>query len=207
MNNEIKVIENFYNNPDEVREYALKCNYWHPFNIDNSSANDPAIVERAIADSSLLDKVYKYWFTSQPSNRYITYELISKLENIIDAKIDMKYARHIHPTGTLWGQGFNIYIEDNDKSFLNDYESQDRWNLYELDKCWIGVIYLTPDNIISKQTDFDFSLWDDDSEPIKDKYNTLILMKANSSHMINNGFGDTKENGRMIQTIFIKEKE
>ena len=53
MRESIIIIEDFYDNPDEVREYALQCNYY---------------------------KAYDHvgWYTSESKLRYITDENISK---------------------------------------------------------------------------------------------------------------------------------
>ena len=45
------------------------------------------------------------------------------------------------------------------------------------------------------------------SSRIQYKFNTLVLTRGDVYHAGSNGWGDSIENGRMIQTFFFKEKD
>ena len=97
------IVEDFYDNPDEVRNYALKCEYYQPFFGNSLPTHDDAIVESP------------EWFSSLPFQRYITKENISKLEKLIGSEIDIDNfyndSEIYSPTdnGTKWNAGFHIW--------------------------------------------------------------------------------------------------
>ena len=232
MRESIIIVKDFYDNPDEVREYAFNCIYYDAYeNIDDD-------INHRI-----------HWEYSRSQDRYVTDENISKLENIIGAKIDIEHFKTsdhwVHPRGCKWNAGFQIKSSDDgtltttkDLDCIHEHIN-DNWNQVPQDTGWTGVLFLTPDNIASK--DCGTAIWYNNSigtvnhkdEWICDtienyefedttvfgkygqwdlfaqfqfKYNTLVLMKPELFHAGLGRFGNNHRNSRIIQTFFFKEK-
>ena len=254
MKRPIYIVDDFYDNPDDVREYALKCKYYKPFVGDSLPSHDDAIVESP------------GWLSSLSHQRYITVENISKLETLVGAEIDIDnfyngLDKHIqyspNEDGTKFNAGFQIKLESTDPLGDKGVHAHvgDGWNHCDENKGWAAVVFLTPDNISYKNAGFDVweyqyddpwetvdgehfesrwcyiknrrirrgytsdrvespdyeacpveaQSWDMTSR-IQFKYNTLVLHACDRYHAGGNGWGDSIENGRMIQTFFFREK-
>jgi hypothetical protein len=260
MKKPIYIVDDFYDNPDDVREYALKCEYYQPFVGSSLPTHDDAIVESPS------------WLSSISYQRYITKENISKLEKIIGTEIDIdNFYSDLNPTnnyspndnGTKFNAGFQVKLESEDPSGDKGIHAHigDGWNHCDEHIGWAAVVFLTPNNISEKNAGFDVwesehnypwittnntinnqnikieSKWDptkqrnirrgftsdrvecpdynpcpveadgwDMTSRVQFKYNTLVLHACDRYHAGGNGWGDSIENGRMIQTFFFKEK-
>ena len=68
MKKNIIVVEDFYDNPDEVRKYALGCKWFNPHREDWGSGY-------------MEDKQINNWFSTFDESRYVTDEVITKSKN------------------------------------------------------------------------------------------------------------------------------
>ena len=58
------MVDNFYDNPDEVRDYALSCEYYQPYPGNNKTPDW----------NGKLRKYSEPWFSTIDEHRYITEE-------------------------------------------------------------------------------------------------------------------------------------
>ena len=155
----LKVVENFYDNPDEVRNYGLNANYYYPYGtVKNEGVLSP-------------------WRATIPEDRYITKENVSKLEEIVGAKIDMDHFTFVDPEakfndygreggytwpidkGTVWNAGFHVKNKPISAWLDNGIHSHyfDAWNKCDRNGL-AGVVFLTPDENSYSNNGVD--LWD-----------------------------------------------
>ena len=241
MNKKVIVVEDFYDNPHEVRKYALGCNYYPPYGDGFGGGDGQGNTEE--------------WLSTSPSQRYITDENISKLEDILNIKIDLEHFHNstennsLSDNGTKWNAGFQVKMQPEGSGGAKGIHCHvyDGWN-HVGPNGWAGVVFLTPDNMSYEHNGLD-TWWNVDglqwwnsqqlrntpwvidfvdcptekpnqpapyisqnkdwklSSRIQYKFNTLVLTRGDVYHAGSNGWGDSIENGRMIQTFFFKEKD
>ena len=182
------VTKNFYDNPDEVREYALNSKWYYPYhdeqsvksreNLKNSWNSNPedknlytrTMDEYTINQGGNLDWESTNAADTMPGNvkdyhRYITEENVSKLENIIGKKIDMNHFYN----GTKWNgvfhskKGGSLNGGKGIHCHIEDGSNDCTQNWREfapeyIDKGWAGVVFLTPDDISYENNGLD--LWE-----------------------------------------------
>jgi len=195
------VIDDFYDNPLEIRKKSIKDGF-----EDGVGGVSP-----------------KYWKTSK--NKYLNFENKSKLEKILRIKIDEKHWED----ETAWNGKMQIKLKqpttDNQyPSFgFHDHNIDYGYNGVGKDG-WTGVLFLGPNIkeiyglytcILNDKNNIryiDNSIFIDPNNYTKDMYiasvfNRLVLLSSDIFHAGSYGYGDSIENGRMIQTFFFKEKE
>ena len=215
MKKDIILVENFYNEPHKIRDYALnelKTNNYLPYGSPSWYASK-----------------FKEWnecpFKSSES-------LINRLNDIVDEEIDLDFWRqgypahgsredsirnnnksckwnctfHIKPlTGQKLGQGVHNHVTDT-------------WNSVE-ENGWVGLIYLNPDapiysglnlwNNVNPEKNYDWMTSEDNWSLIDSLgavFNRLILCRGSRPHSGADGFSNTFEEGRLYQTFFFKTK-
>ena len=225
------IIEDFYENPDEVREFALKSKWLN-------------------AKESYGAHVDEHWASTTPSEKYITEENISNFEKILNIKIDMDHFFADHKFGgSGWNAIFHVKMESPDycqkgihqhvTDLLNSPRKPDSSNLG-----YSAIVNLTPNHLSLKDNGQD--IWKstmglewhnsmelvgedwpmtaicvdkESSAPTKTadeqwellmrlqyRYNTALIAPADVWHAGSNGWGDSIDNGRMIQTFFFREE-
>jgi len=227
MKKSIMVIENFYDNPDEVRASALQSDLIDYFEDGES-----------------------YWLTSK--HKYLTEENTSKLKQLIKkvgSDIDEEFYKHNKWNGAFQVK-YNIYGKMGFDYFPGCLHTHVQ-NVEDVGNVgsngWAGVVYLTPDDIAYPHGGT--SVWEtttgdkpsfrytndvcndwipsslevghsnveglrlegmnnnwDLITKIQFKYNTLVLMRAEEYHCGNGSWGNKIDNARIIQTFFIKVK-
>lgn len=190
MNPNLVVIDNFFENPDEVRNFGLRL----PFDF---IAHYPGMRTRGLPEDKSL-------------------ELKLKFESLLGKKIsrwdtfDGDNKKHMNTC-------FQLCLKDDTTWVHHDYTS------------WAAIVYLTPDAdpdsgtglFNHKETKvsawikddptteynntpdmYDLSKWELSVE-VKNKYNRMIMYKANQYHrsMIP-GFGNNYVSGRLTQVFF-----
>ena len=197
------VIDNFYNNPLETRNYILTQEF-------SVKGNFPGQRTISYATDLIKDIIQKY---IEPFGNKITEFPILK------DKTDFK-------TNDLEEDIYNgsfQYTTSRDMSWIHT----DKWNN------WAGVLFMTPDAPLSSGTAFyrfndgatceaeglvlnnkdevdrwsqDFTKWEL-VDTVGNVFNRLVLFNAHRYHMSMDYFGDTKENSRLFQTFFFSTEK
>lgn len=176
MNLELLIIDNFYSNPDAVRQFALS----QPFDV---TGNYPGARTKPYLPQDVKNAI-QHW---------------------------------MNPVGqiTEWFESIGYtgafqFTTANDRTWIHS----DHYNT------WAGVCYLTPDAPFTGGTGlyrhkstgefrrsttdhegYDYTKWDL-FDRIGNKYNRLILYRADLFHASLDYFGDNLVNGRLFQTFF-----
>ena len=236
------IIDNFYDNPDEVREFALKQEYYNPYptKLWNSSVGvwKPQYVIDRFKEALQVNVDMGGWESNPtpglpPGSQHLNWKT-GKAE--YTGRFHVKYAN--------CGMGYHDHWVDNNFNGVG----KDGWGC---------VVFLNPD-IIGQETGvfttipksghaYDYEIdsppekkpkmrdgeWPYSGEVFMDDfpdyckgadctinhkyylhdltvgnvYNRAIAFRGNIWHSGGPGYGDSIENGRMIQTFFFKEKE
>lgn len=192
-NNQLDIIvcDNFYENPDEVRAFALS----QKINIDGS-------------------------FPGYRTIPFSNYELKNMLQEIVLSFGEI-YKLHTHKNGICINMDCNCYsgaffmntVNSCIPWIHNDYNGDHIK--------YAAVIYLTPNAPISSGTSILQFLGKDDTynrkystdktkwlevDRIGNKYNRIIIFNSNKYHLPNNYFGINNEDGRLTQVIWFSIK-
>jgi hypothetical protein len=224
MRASLVIADDFYKNPDEVREYALNQRYYYPYQADDD-------VQRGRVRFSWMTS----WFRQASECPFkSSTALIDRLELLTGDQIDMDHWKMDFPIddegkaaancgevakSCLWNCCFH-FKPDNRQELGEGVHNHvtDRWNEVGPDG-WAGLIYLSRNAPLSgglklwrnrnPQRVYDWMTpkenWDmvDD---IGNVYNRLILCRGNVPHSGAAGWGTKLENGRLYQTFFFKVK-
>jgi hypothetical protein len=193
------VVDNFYNNPMETRNYILTQEFL-------VRGNFPGQRTVSFATEDLKSIIQKY---VEPFGGKITVFPLPNDKKDIDNKEESN--------STVYNGSFQ-YTTSRDRSWVHT----DSWNN------WAGVLFMTPDAPLSAGTAFykfrDGAMCEADSNILNNKsetdnysqdmtkwemvdrvgnvFNRLILFNATRYHMSMDYFGDNKMNGRLFQTFF-----
>lgn len=203
MRRSIIVIDNFHSNPDEVRNYALNLEYPQP------------------EDS--------YTYPGKNSNgQYYSQEVHQKFESILNRKLtpahpngyfrlsleEDSYRQDVH-VDPSWEWGAVCYLNTPDQCIDEGGTSFWMHNKTKMERC-------PQTNQEAKYYSYSFSkeVWHttvygeglDRSKwtryflsPMK--YNRIILFRTDLWHSHNYNFGDTLQNGRLVQLFFFNPTE
>jgi hypothetical protein len=214
MKKDIIIVENFYEDPLKVREYALnelKNNYYAPY-----------------GNSTWYASKFKEWNECPFKSSEF---LINRLNDITNEEIDLDFWRKSYPPhgskedsirgdksckwncsfhnkpliGQKLGQGVHNHVTDT-------------WNSVE-ENGWVGLIYLNPEAPIDtglflwenkdQQKNYDWMTPEENWKLIDSLgavFNRLILCRGSKPHSGSDGFSNTLEEGRLYQTFFFKTK-
>ena len=227
------VIDNFYDNPDSIREHGIAaCDYAGGFS--------------------------NYWY-SHPGKRLISTELLSVFEKLLQIKIDKDHWHTYDAPDGEWNGCFQLKKKISDTICIHDhvgptdavYFSDGAYTNDCTKDGWAAVVFLTPNDISNKNcgiatyynidgitavnkfddSDLKESLSYNDCikmvnynsseiphpmisndgkwrllSKIQYKYNRAVIFHSSVFHDGMAGFGDSHESGRLIQTFFIKEQ-
>jgi hypothetical protein len=218
----IVVVENFYRDPEAIRDYALRQHFYTPY-------EDP--------DEVRAGRVRATWWASafRPASECAfksSERLIFKLEAALGETIDRNHWVAPFPVGSdskplnaspddgcscVWNCCFHVKPANGQR--LGDgvhNHVTDRWNAVG-PQGWAGIVYLNP----SPPTDGGLHLWrnldhsrDYDWMTPKENwqlidslgnvFNRLLLVRGDIPHSGAGGWGDHLEDGRMYQTFFFR---
>jgi hypothetical protein len=175
----IRIINDFYTDPDEVRTKALKSRYQL---ISNGNYPGKDSLDRMYVTPELESKIKRIF----PDPKYqIT---CSRFRYALEDDTYMAYV-HADSYGKCTGWHILIYLSDNKdvKDGLTLYKAPDG------KKCWENF---------DQDYDWDFPLW----TPWKDveyKYNRAVIVDYSYFHapMTRGGFGVSIENSRLLHII------
>ena len=167
--------DNFFNDPDNMREYALSQKYYTKENHPEYVSDFPGY---------RTDYLHKFDFNIWKKIQSALVPHISKLENVND--INEKYNK------------FNLqlsfsYTSKNSKSFRHiDNVSKGYKVRYG------GLVYLYTKPPKKHGT----TLYLKNTINLENKYNRLVLYKSSIEHEPTNNFGSDINNSRLVLTIF-----
>ena len=196
----IKIIDNFYENPDGIRKYALEQNFY------KRVGNYPGIRCDRLSDLNrplfefFSNKLVSLYFNDK--NLKIEYDVITNFQ-IIDNKYDVGWIHHddigyFDVAGVVYlvpnapiNTGTSIYrpIVDsiNHVNLPMDPLSIENLNLYEYEK---------QQKVFNSQ--FEKTL------DVGNVYNRLVVYPVTEWHTQSGFFGINKENSRLTQVFFAK---
>lgn len=216
----IRVVDGFYDNPDEIREVALSKEYvqYSPplaEQVGQQVADEPQFA--GIAGRMLSSALYT--FRGVPvlrpfdGYRYNPKSLRERFEELIGERIEPS---SWEPGGDGWNGAFHLR-ESGNTPLASVHHHHHQTNT--VGRGWSGVCYLSPDPIEGSGTSF----WRDkvtgkcvatfgetfrrdvqNFEKVFEAtnvYNRLVLFRENVLHRIEKGFG-TGQSARMTQTFF-----
>lgn len=220
MKTDIIIVNDFYENPDKVREYALSQRYYYPF----INAVEPATGKvNPVWETSYFKEAADCPFKSSK-------KIIQKLEEITGETIDIEHWNKSFPVSAeqkllpgyknvdrsaRWNCCFQIKYHDQPKGTGVHNHMRDVWN--EVGEMgWAGIVYLSPDaplnaglhlwkNRFGNPYEWDSSRLNWDLvDQFANVYNRLILHRGWMPHSGGAGFGRSRERGRLLQTFFFK---
>jgi len=218
------IVENFYADPDAVRDYALVQKYYYPYERDDQIEGGKPFTWMA----SRFKDADACPFKSSD-------ELIRQLERITGEQIDLDHWRANFPVGPdgrprydfrssihrscVWNCSFHCKPDNGQQvgSGVHNHVT-DGWNGVDIHG-WAGIVYLSPDAPTSgglklwrnrrREHQFDWMTPADNWDLIDDLGNVpnrLILARGNLPHSGAAGWGTNLMSGRLYQTFFFKTR-
>jgi hypothetical protein len=223
MRSDVIVVDGFYADPAAVREYALKQDYYYPYETRESvDAGERAFTWMASRFKPAAECPFKS-----------SLELIGALQGIVGEEIDLDHWNADFPTdshgraapdhqryanrGCLWNASFHCK-PDNGQHLGDGVHNHvtDTWNGVGEDG-WAGIIYLNDDAPLEgglklwRNRDpvrrFDWMTPAENWQLIDDignVANRLILARGDLPHSGSGGWGDSLQTGRLYQTFFFR---
>jgi hypothetical protein len=204
------VVENFYQDPDQVRKHALSADYYDPDGYGYRSASDGWIQNN-------LYHPFDGWLASVRKHRYLTNENLGKLSEILNTSIDRQHWFD----GSFWNGSFQVKTNSS-RMAIHSHGMSNPYNA-----CWpggwTGIVFLHPRplentgvSVWQHKThsledpswflDRDLTNWDkiDEAENV---YNRLVIMPADAFHTGTCGWGQSPMDARLIQTFFFQSTD
>lgn len=191
----LQIIDNFYNNPDEVRAHALA----QDFNVDG---NYPGHRTKPHLNQSTKDWVAHhlggvhgeiYW-PEDPDSYCGAYQYTTSRDRTwIHADSTTTWAGVIYltPDAPVSG-GTALY-----RHKKTGLETPPRLPNGEINESLLGEIYSDSQ---------DYTKWEETCR-VGNVYNRLVLYRGDFFHASCDYFGTTKENGRLFQTLFFNTEK
>ena len=186
LGNEILIVDDFYNNPDEVRRQALKDHYnvWSAFStLRTPRRSGQAVFERLsqiwkkklYVPENVFTGTYKMNFEADTWKRnFIHADMVGDVAGVIFLNKEK-------------GPGLNFY-----KHKESCYTSN-----HQINQCHIEKLNLFYDGFFEDR-------WKLINE-VERKFNRLVLFCGDNFHREANFFGSSAENARLTQTFFMNE--
>lgn len=223
MRTNIIVVDEFYADPESIRRYALKLDYYYPY-------ESPEAVESGQQRATWMASRFR---SAKDCPFKSSSQLISTLEDLTGETIDIEHWNGEFPVsqdgkpsrlhtqkadrGCLWNCAFHCKPENGQR--LGDgvhNHVTDTWNGVGIDG-WAGLLYLNDDapldgglklwRNLDPRRNLDWMTPRENWELIDDLGNVpnrLILARGNLPHSGAAGWGDALDNGRLYQTFFFR---
>jgi hypothetical protein len=199
----VTIVENFYENPDLIREFALKQKFSYCHELKNIDYVYPGCRTKELfdLDKNLCEKVCKKLVSIFHNTQYDHMRwAISTSFQVVEAKFERGVLHQ--DTNTIFAGV--IYLTP-------DAPIASGTSLFKPNKSFNEEKYQTA----LKQNDINFktnrpvsteyhSMFDE-TVRVNNVYNTLIIFNAQTYHAANDFFGDSLKNGRMAQVFFINK--
>lgn len=197
----VTIVNDFYQNPDEIRQYALAQEYrsceapQDKYGWPGSRTKDLSELDQNLYQKICL-KIVSIFHNSEHDvmrwNILTSFQIVGKEfdRGLIHQDGDVVFAGIIYlsPNAPL-DSGTSIYRK-------NDLFNEDRYSK-ALDQ---NDLMLTT----GKTPSFDYHEMFEETVRVNNVYNSLILFEGDQYHAANNFFGINKEDTRLTQTFFIK---
>jgi len=194
-----RIVDGFYDDPDEVRDFAIRCSYKKPL-----ISSTPSLVSDV----------------RHPNTR----ETLARIAALVDSEPDWKAIEELH---RFWGQSscgdFQLTLGHLDTVgqphshkngqwvgiiYLNTREQcRGKIGTYILRHNSSGLCHITQANEEQyeqlKEDAYDLSKWTVIAAP-EMRYNRLFLFDSRYFHAMSAGFGDSPKTGRLIQIFNFK---
>ena len=180
----IKIVDNFYDNPDEIREIAIKAKY-QLISSGNYSGHDT--IDRHITFPGFIEKITSIFPYSIVASRF---------RKTLEGDTHMSY---IHADATTRNFGWHVLV------YLTKEPVEDGLNIYEHVKYGKWATKESKEIMVSDTLDFSkFKL----INHIPYKYNRAVIIDYSQWHapMHHTGFGDCIQNCRLMHIIEIQDK-
>lgn len=171
----IHKIDNFFDNPDEIRECALNMEFEGPLPIHNWHGIRATPMDWVVAGVDL--------------------------EQMIIEEVQFRIPNFRHDEMELY---FHITPEEVRNHFDTEIFEQASKHYDSNDARIVGLVYLTPNPPKNSGTSF-FDDDGNKVTEAENVYNTMVMYPAGILHGPTNPFGDTKENGRLTLVFFLKK--
>lgn len=199
----VTVIENFYENPDEIRKFALKQKFSYCHELENIDYVFPGCRTKdlSVLDKNLYEKVCK--------------KLVSIFHNTQHDHMRWAISTSFQVVEEKFGRG--VLHQDNNTVFAGilyltpDAPLSAGTSLFRPNKSFNEEEYQAAIN----QNDINFKSnkpvstiyhnMFDETVRVNNVYNTLIIFNAQTYHAANEFFGENLKNGRMTQAFFINK--
>lgn len=174
MNLYTTIIDNFYEDPLMMRNYALSHEFYY--------RNELPFID--------IDDATRLSMFDNPG--YIGMRTIRKLN---DTKIinNLKKIIQCNQISSV----YHIVLDEDNQNKETDFHQ----DIYEQNIAYIAIVYLHPKP--NPQSGTILSNNDDTKMYIENKFNRIILYDPSIWHKSNNGFGLDKDSGRLTQVIKI----
>lgn len=191
------IIDNFFEDPDEIRKIALSRNYRYG---NDNRGRDGWRGERTLPIRD-LHTICPCCNQEINSNFYSEQELLIKYsKKILDlCKDHFKLERFVNNEELIITAYFHVSTEETLSSL--PFFAQDKFH-QDVFSPVAGVVYLTPDAPLNAGTSI---LHAEKGEfvNVENKYNRLLAYDGHRIHGFSDVFGTTRETGRMTFTFFI----
>ena len=178
MLTQLTIVDNFFDNPEEIIDIALKQNYYtydcHPLGAKSGVFEGYRSDQLSVIEPELFKQVNQKFFEKTIKN--------TLTPNVAWA-CDCQFTSYFH------------YLTEN--SIYND-----SWKHKDHEVILAGVIYLNENPAPNSGT----SLWNSQGKhTIPNEFNKLVLYNASDVHSANGGFGKDLSDARLTITFFVTE--
>ena len=189
---EFLVVDNFYENPDEVREYALSLEYQDNIKYHKGKRTKDRVFFDGVKEffEKCLDKKITSW-EEQPANGVFQYCVAE--DPLVIHTDSQKYAAAIYLTPDAPSEsGTNFYRHKK----INMVKAPTQDDCILRDRT-IEELYWE----MFKGNFYDFTPWEK-IDSVANVYNRMVVWNAQLVHAAGQYFGDTKENSRLFHLYF-----
>jgi hypothetical protein len=197
----VTVISDFYDDPDEIRKYALAQKYTYCHEMQGITYVFPGSRTKELKDLSfsLYEKICKRLISvfHIPEHDVMRWQIRTSFQ-IVEAEYGSGL---IHQDQNTVFAGV-LYLTPNAPldSGTSLFRKNDTYNQALYDQ----LINENDEHFKKKEPiDFTYHQMFDEVVRVNNVYNTLILFEGDIHHCANNFFGDTKNNARLAQVFFI----
>lgn len=176
MNLQLMIIDNFYTNPDSVREYALAQEF-------NVRGNYPGLRTKPYLPQDVKDCI-SYWmqFAGNVTSWFEESEYTGAFQIATAQDRTWIHADHYN----MWAGVCYLTPDAPYTAGTALYRHRQSGEFYRSNKEYEG---------------YDYTKWDQ-FDTIGNKYNRLIIYRGDLFHASLDYFGDNLHNGRLFQTFF-----
>lgn len=196
----ITVVDNFYENPDEVRKFALSQTYKHCFEIKDYPFTFPGsrTEDLSIIHPELFQKVC-HKLTSLFHN--FEHDVLRWQISTCFQSVTKKFERGVihHDENTVFAAVLYLNPEPSKNSGTSLYKEGKSFDPSQYE----AALKANDDRFRKNQpVDTSYHQMFDEIVNVQNIYNSLIVYEGHHHHSANDFFGDTLENSRLAQVFF-----